>query len=507
MDVNSLFPFFNSSEKYPITFQYDNCTLEVETKKEWQIVTKESVFIPYLINKSLIILKVKGRLTPKFVSHMGEKISLILCFQGVSKFIAVSDFSNVVSIGLGSLFDLPPLFASNLNNIRAHEYIIPYERIRPVFFLHRVILKLFRKKTTTLVPSIEEGIRQALVHLPKFNHKIKEEVTTTSGSNLQSLRIKQLINAINDLSWGQELDAKKYNIPENDPFKDLFSAFHGLQKEVKHVLNKTASLNQALEKLVTERTQRLLKQSRRLQKLNEQLDRYIYSASHELRAPVVSMLGLLELLELDHDSNEKQVYIDLLRDTINKQDNVLKQIIQIRENNKSVPKKHKIDLDNLLQEVISDLGFNKDGINVDLKVTVTQPTPYYTDKYRLKTIVHNLLKNSYQYSENKKIRLNAIIKKKQLKLIIQDYGEGIDSEALPYIFDIFYRASEEKSGVGLGLFMVNEIVNSLSGNIEVESTRNVGTKFIITLPTMASKAIPSVSDSELVEKILLTESA
>ncbi len=487
------FPYEPNFEYYPKRIQYFKYDLTIECLQRWQIVENDFSFICYLVNKKLLIIKAKGKLSPRIALLFGDIIMSIISNPKVDNLVSVTDLSQINKIGLGSPSVLYSLITSNLSKTREFEYIIPSKAIKPILSIHRALNTDFRKRTQ-LYRTFDEALNNGLMHLlkikPKVSFKETSETNLTSAQ-LQLLRIKQLSAIINEISWNQNYKPTICDIPDNDPFKSLFSAFYDLQKEIGIIVKDVAKHNENLEKQVKERTEKLINQIRKTQTLNVLLDRFIYSASHELRAPISSMLGLLKLIDIEADDGKKDICIELLKETVYKQDNILKQIIKIRENNKAIIQKNKIDFKQLLEEVIGNLGLAKERENLDFEIDIKQTKLFYTDKTRLKIIVSNLLKNALKYNLNNKIQLIIDSTSENSLIVIQDNGIGIHPAALPHIFDIFYKASEKNSGVGIGLFMVKEMVKSLDGEINVESKLSKGSIFTVKLPCLKNHSFPT----------------
>jgi len=116
---------------------------------------------------------------------------------------------------------------------------------------------------------------------------------------------------------------------------------------------------------------------------------------------------------------------------------------------------------------------------------------FYTSATRVDIILNNLFSNAIKYADLRKeepfLKVQMKIDADQAEIRISDNGEGINSEALPKIFDMFYRASGSGSGSGLGLYIVKEAIHKLQGTISVQSEFGKATEFIVIIPNMAVK--------------------
>lgn len=229
-------------------------------------------------------------------------------------------------------------------------------------------------------------------------------------------------------------------------------------------------------------------QNEELRIVNEELDRFVYSASHDLRAPLSSLLGLINLTKIETDENNKVSYLEMMEKSVHKMDKFIKEIIYHSRNTRLEISKNKIHFQDMIQEILDDLNFMNENIHVKKTISINQEEDFITDEYRLNVVLNNLISNAIRYSDTNKKQANLDIKvncSSEAAIIrIKDNGIGIALDQLPKIFDMFYRANSDSTGSGLGLYMVNETIERLGGNIEVYSELRVGTEFVIYLPSL-----------------------
>lgn len=235
----------------------------------------------------------------------------------------------------------------------------------------------------------------------------------------------------------------------------------------------------------------LRQQNEELVKINQELDSFVYSVSHNLRAPLMSVLGLLRLayIEVERADQETKVllsYFSMMEHSINKLDDTLKEILDYSRNARSVIKIEKIDLAHLLQDGFDRLKYHEGFEKIEMSVEIDGDVPFYSDSYRLTVVLHNLISNSIKYRDSKKehqfIRVNAIITPAAAHIEFSDNGMGIPGELLTKIYDMFFRATDKSEGAGLGLYIVRETVDKLGGRITAESSVGEGTTFRLELP-------------------------
>lgn len=233
-------------------------------------------------------------------------------------------------------------------------------------------------------------------------------------------------------------------------------------------------------------TERLNENNKLLIKANEELDRFVYSTSHDLRAPLTSIMGLINIMADTKDRKEMDRYLHMMRDRIYSLDHFIKDITDYSRNNRKEVNKENVNLKELAVEVWEELRFAPEAASIQFDVQVSESVKVISDKNRLKVILSNLISNAIRYHDQSKatqyIRLIGETGNTGLILTIGDNGQGIAPEYHRKVFDMFYRANERSKGSGLGLYIVKETLEKLSGSISLDSKPGAGSSFTITLP-------------------------
>jgi signal transduction histidine kinase len=221
-----------------------------------------------------------------------------------------------------------------------------------------------------------------------------------------------------------------------------------------------------------------------LEKLNKELNSIFYSITHDFRSPVLAVKGLIELVKMSFESHPQMDYfLNLISDTIDKLDN---QIIEIYNFVKNSNVELQIAAVNLVEIINEIFNTHKHSVDypIELKIDIVENATFYTDVYRLKIILNNLISNAVKYSRDNYayVEVKATINEAQVFLSVSDNGEGIKKNLQERVFEIYYRASKKPGGTGLGLFICAEAVKKMSGSIELESVPNVGSTFKVNLP-------------------------
>ncbi len=236
-----------------------------------------------------------------------------------------------------------------------------------------------------------------------------------------------------------------------------------------------------------------------LHKLNEELDRFIYSSAHDLKSPLASMSGLIYLAQKEVNLPEFHHYFDKMNTSINKMDGFIRDITDYAKNKRQEILVEPIVLEKILDDIFESLEFipNNNKIYKSLKINVDE---FHTDRTRLEIILKNIISNAIRYSDFKKddsfIRIGAEKKEDNLIITIEDNGIGIGAQHVPKIFDMFYRAIEHSKGSGIGLFLVRESVKMVRGTISVHSLLGSGTTFVLTLPCLKQVNVNQLPESQ-----------
>lgn len=234
--------------------------------------------------------------------------------------------------------------------------------------------------------------------------------------------------------------------------------------------------------------QQLTLQNEELQKVNSEMDRFVYSASHDLRAPLLSVKGLVSLIRMEPNHENHQLYLNKIDNTIDKLDSFIKDIIDYSMNSRSEVAGESIDFNKLLTESVESLKYTEEAEKVRLDTDILQCNDFTSDKRRLLIIFNNIISNAVRYQDRYKesfLKVSIRCTGKSAQIEFSDNGIGIGSEYLDRIFGMFFRANNERTGSGLGLYIVKETVTMLKGNVSVASKLGEGTTFRIEIPHLA----------------------
>lgn len=240
---------------------------------------------------------------------------------------------------------------------------------------------------------------------------------------------------------------------------------------------------------------KLRKQNEELKKVNQELDNFVYRVSHDLRAPISSMLGLIDIIvNHEHEVDKIRELLMLVKKSLAKQDKFIKDILDFSKNSRLTVEPEEIDFQGFLKETISQFTHEGQTAQTSYSLHVEQSEAFATDKNRLDIILSNLISNSFKYVKAKgsaaEVKVSVFSRTENAEIIIEDNGIGIDEEHLSRVFNMFYRATDNQPGSGLGLYIVREAVARLGGEVQLESKTGQGTKVMVRLPNLLYTGVP-----------------
>ncbi|NMM49629.1 PAS domain-containing sensor histidine kinase [Marinigracilibium pacificum] len=229
-----------------------------------------------------------------------------------------------------------------------------------------------------------------------------------------------------------------------------------------------------------------------LEQVNYELDRFVYHASHDLRSPLKSVLGLVNLLRKDEDPEIQAKCVDEIENSVKRLDDLVGDLLHISRNSRLDIKKERIHLQVEVNQAIAVYGAIENMKNLQVFSHIREIEPFYSDPPRVRIVLNNIISNALKYRRDipdSYIRITAVVTEKEAVITIEDNGEGIPENKIDGIFDMFSRATEKSSGSGLGLYLVDTTIDKLNGTIEVESEEGKGTTFKVVIPNHYSDSI------------------
>lgn len=236
--------------------------------------------------------------------------------------------------------------------------------------------------------------------------------------------------------------------------------------------------NDTLEKTVLDRT-------KTLQKTNEELDRFLYCSAHDLRRPLTSLLGLVQLASYSNEVEEYKSLMEKVGATAQQMDALLQKLIAL-ENIQSASQKESTFLLPLLTQILAELNLSYTQVQHNFSETLH----IETFSHPLYLVFHNILENAVVFSkphEPLHIHIHYEHSTTEHTLTFKDNGVGIEPAYQSRVFDMYFNAHEQTKGSGLGLYVVQKAMDKIGGSIRVSSTPEVGSSFTLTLPIVENK--------------------
>lgn len=237
-------------------------------------------------------------------------------------------------------------------------------------------------------------------------------------------------------------------------------------------------INENLEGIVFERT-------KMLEETNKELDTVLYRASHDLRSPVCSIIGLCNIATTVSNEESTELLEKVVQTTVG-MDKLLKKLSIISEINN--PKDlSPIKLSKAIKEIEQDFKQTIKDHRINFVVECPDDLVISSYPYLIEVILSNLIENALFFckikrSKHYRVILSVGMNENYLELSLYDNGIGVDSGISDRLFDMFFRGNEYSKGNGLGLYIVQKAVYALNGQIAVESDPGKFTRFVVQLP-------------------------
>ncbi|HYF69998.1 MAG TPA: PAS domain S-box protein [Ohtaekwangia sp.] len=235
---------------------------------------------------------------------------------------------------------------------------------------------------------------------------------------------------------------------------------------------------------------------------NAELDNFVYKVSHDLRAPLSSILGLVNLAKLPGNTDDLQEYIDIIGGKVEHLDHFIGDVLSHSKNLKMEVTISKVDFNSVIDRTFNDLNYLQGASDIRKSIRI-EGIDFYSDPWRISEIFRNLISNAIKYRQihgvQSEVSIRVHVDHLRAEINFSDNGIGIDEQNLAKIFEMFYRATEQSDGSGIGLYIVKNAVDKLGGQITVSSRLRQGTRFNIILPNRIKNIISKITPS-LVEQ-------
>lgn len=235
---------------------------------------------------------------------------------------------------------------------------------------------------------------------------------------------------------------------------------------------------------VTERK----KTERELVQRNHELDSFVYRASHDLKAPLNSLMGLIEILKSESQDPNLVTYLNLMDKSVVKLDTFIRNLTEFSRITRLEIRNQAVDFQELIGEAMEGLRYMPTADRVQPEVKVTPGPSFIGDSFHIGIVLGNLISNAVKYQDLKKpnpwVKIHVTTALQECRIVVEDNGLGIPQAHQGRIFELFYRASSQSFGSGLGLYITRNAVEKMGGSIEMHSEEGTGTRFTVVLPNL-----------------------
>ncbi len=244
---------------------------------------------------------------------------------------------------------------------------------------------------------------------------------------------------------------------------------------------RTVQLKEIRARLEIENSRKLIEEQKN--KLSSELDNFVYSVSHDLRSPLLSVKGILTLLfdtgKIDPSAVQ---YLRMAETSIDRLDNTIQDILEYSRNSRLEVMPELFDMKVVVSQIFEDIQFISDH-PIRFDIEIEGESAVFSDKRRITTVIKNLASNAAKYrklnSSDCFVRFRMWRIGNRVFMEVSDNGIGIPSNQLDNVFKMFYRVSADRAGTGLGLFIVQEIARKLDGILQLKSEIGIGTSVLM----------------------------
>jgi two-component system, sensor histidine kinase LadS len=249
------------------------------------------------------------------------------------------------------------------------------------------------------------------------------------------------------------------------------------------VRERTIELSRAYQDLhvTLERNQ---EQTRIIENKNAELDSFFYRISHDLKGPISSLLGLSNIARHEVKDEQANFYLEKQQQQIQRLNSIINGLIKLTRLTDAKLEKQNIDFDSLVDGCISSLAEIPNFNKITFTKQIAPDVELHSEWTLINAILQNLIENGIKYSRDKSPFVKVIVSREDRHVVIgvEDNGLGINEAHQSRIFDMFYRATHNSGGSGLGLYILKRSVDRLEGMVELQSQEGVGSTFRVKIP-------------------------
>jgi signal transduction histidine kinase len=253
-----------------------------------------------------------------------------------------------------------------------------------------------------------------------------------------------------------------------------------------YLLYELMTMNMNMEEKLKRLNGSLQIRNEKLRRSNDDLDSFVYRASHDLRSPLASIMGVINIVKTEKDVYKIKDYMKYQERSVKKLDDLIQDILDLSRNAKLDISIEAVDLKRFVKSCVDSFSYMEEFTRVKIDLSIQEDFIVYTDTRRLKVVLNNLLSNALRYFDSTKeqsyLKIQVEYKHGNIVLTFEDNGIGIQEEHLHKVFEMFYRATSQNTGSGLGLYIVKDAIDKLDGVIKIDSVFGKRTTIQIMIP-------------------------
>ncbi len=223
-----------------------------------------------------------------------------------------------------------------------------------------------------------------------------------------------------------------------------------------------------------------------LQKAYGELDKFAYSVTHDIRGPLLSILGAIDVAQYVDNIGELKEMLKMMDESVKNLDSYIQNVHDYYNVKRGELQIEEIDFGQLVREQEDTFKLTAKLNNIKFTISVMQHEPFRSDKMSIRIILKNLLSNAFKYQDKnnaqKCVELEIGVLKGVAEICVKDNGIGINQSHVGEIFNMFFRATSEETGSGFGLYNVKDTLLKLNGVINVDTKPGWGSVFKVTIP-------------------------
>lgn len=222
---------------------------------------------------------------------------------------------------------------------------------------------------------------------------------------------------------------------------------------------------------------------RKLRATSQELETYIYKSSHDMHAPLASILGLINVSRLEIFEPTAVKYLGMIEQQAKKLDSVRVEFIKAMHIKDATSLNEEVHLTTMIGDILRDLRAQEGFSRVNVNVNVSPDQKVISNEFLMRTILQNLIHNSIKYQDTAREQPQVLIDLERRGdttcITVEDNGIGIDPSLHEKIFDMYFKTEESRNGAGLGLYLVKKAVEKLDAKMSLRSSPGQGTRFTL----------------------------